>query len=231
MSEYSSQTVAQLKETLKAKGLSTAGVKSDLIARLEQADATGAAEPAKEEPPADAADAGTTTEPLKGEPVAATEAPAASETAQPAASESAALNASSSANTTKQEGDLTVIYPTEKKQDQQEQQQEPKEEEKPKELSPEERKAAAIDLLEKKIARAKKFNDEEAQQSAEKDLARVRKFGVDPDTALAREIGLTSGRETLSSKTGRVSKNNGHSGGRRNSGKFRKGGNFRNRRR
>lgn len=64
------------------------------------------------------------------------------------------------------------------------------EESKPKELTPEDRKKLAVDLLTKKIQRAEKFGDEQLAQAARKDLARVEKFGVDPGTALAKEIGL-----------------------------------------
>lgn len=51
MSEYANQTVAQLKEILKAKGLSTDGKKADLVLRLQESDASApapAAEPAAE---------------------------------------------------------------------------------------------------------------------------------------------------------------------------------------
>lgn len=66
----------------------------------------------------------------------------------------------------------------------------PAEPEKPKVLTAEERKALAIDLLNKKIARAVKFGDEAAAETARKDLNRVEKFGVETGTALAREIGI-----------------------------------------
>lgn len=63
--------------------------------------------------------------------------------------------------------------------------------EKPKKkvLTPEERKQLAVDLLTKKIKRAEKFGDEVLAQEARYNLARVEKFGVDPGTALAKEIG------------------------------------------
>lgn len=53
MPEYSSQTVPQLKELLKAKGLSVDGKKADLVARLTESDgqAEPAPEPAAEEAP------------------------------------------------------------------------------------------------------------------------------------------------------------------------------------
>ncbi|OBA23557.1 hypothetical protein METBIDRAFT_64421 [Metschnikowia bicuspidata var. bicuspidata NRRL YB-4993] len=56
-------------------------------------------------------------------------------------------------------------------------------------LTPEERKALAVDLLTKKIRRAEKFGDEASATAAKQDMARVEKFGVDPSTALGKEIG------------------------------------------
>lgn len=63
------------------------------------------------------------------------------------------------------------------------------EEPKKKVLTPEERKQLAVDLLTKKLKRAEKFGDEALAQEARSNLARVEKFGVDPGTALAKEIG------------------------------------------
>lgn len=68
---------------------------------------------------------------------------------------------------------------------------------KPKELTPEERKQLAVDLLTKKIQRAEKFGDEQLAEAARKDLSRVEKFGVDPGTALAKEIGLVDKQVNL----------------------------------
>lgn len=159
MSSYSTQTVAQLKELLKAKGLPTGGVKSDLIARLEEADKTNGNGADPEEELLD----------IEEEPVEA--APVVSESTE-----------------TKSEETTESKKSTETKE-------EIKEEDKPKtikQLTPEERKAAAIELINKRILRAKKFGSEEDVASAQKDLARVEKFGVELGTALAREIGLAS---------------------------------------
>lgn len=65
----------------------------------------------------------------------------------------------------------------------------PAEKPKPKTLTPEEIKQLAVDLLTKKIKRAEKFGDEALAAAAKKDLARVEKFGLNPGTALAKEIG------------------------------------------
>ena len=137
MSDYSTQTVAQLKEILKGKGLSIEGKKADLVQRLHEHDT-------------------------------------------------------------------------------QQQQEEPK----PKQLSPEERKQLAIELLTKKVQRAEKFGDEQAANDAKKDLTRVEKFGVELGTALAREIGLVD--NSLSNKKFNHHKRNNKRGFKGNKG--RKGG-------
>lgn len=81
---------------------------------------------------------------------------------------------------------------------------------KPKQLTPEERKQLAVDLLTKKIKRAEKFGDEASAKEARSNLARVEKFGVDPGTALAKEIGAVSrgiNSELSTQKFSRVKKN------------------------
>uniref|UniRef100_A0A0L0NUD3 SAP domain-containing protein n=1 Tax=Candidozyma auris TaxID=498019 RepID=A0A0L0NUD3_CANAR len=93
------------------------------------------------------------------------------------------------------------------------------EDKKPKELSPEERKQLAVDLITKKIKRAEKFGDEQLAQAARKDLARVEKFGVDPGTALAREIGLVDKQVNSGLGNFRRRKGKGH----RNKSKGKKG--------
>lgn len=150
MSEYSSLTVAQLKEKLKEKGLATDGKKADLVQRLTEASA--------DEP---------TDEP-KGE-----------------------LDETMNELDEPEEKD-----PEPKKEEDpekpKEEPKEPKEEPKPekKKLSPEELKKMAVEVLTTKIKRAEKFGDEALAQTARENLARVEKFGLDPSTALAKEIGL-----------------------------------------
>ncbi|GMM36504.1 Tho1 protein [Saccharomycopsis crataegensis] len=199
MSKYSSQTVAQLKELLKAKGLSTNGVKSDLVARLEEADSS---EEGKEEPVATIA----------------------SESADAAKVESAAEEANSEKpkqDVTSEEkpeegakvttaGDYTIIHPSkDAPKEEEEKEEKVVEEEKPKELSPEELKSAAVELLNKKIEREKKFGGENSEttiKDLEKSLARIEKFGITPESVLAKEIGLATGTRSLGAKTDRVQK-------------------------
>jgi SAP domain-containing ribonucleoprotein len=163
MSTYSTQTVAQLKEVLKSRGLSTAGVKSDLVSRLEEAD-------------------NATSAPAEAAPVSETPATAP----EPVEEQKETLPAPPA-----EEEELLEIDDAAEKLEKPEKP-EPAAVEPKKELTPEERKAAAIELITKRIARAKKFGSEEDVSQAEKDLARVEKFGVDLGTALAREIGLAS---------------------------------------
>lgn len=87
-----------------------------------------------------------------------------------------------------------------------------------KELTPEERKATAIEFLNKKIQRAKKFGTEEDVEEIKKSLQRVEKFGVELGTSLAREIGLTS-KENLD---GRRRHHNNHRGNRKFRGRGRR---------
>ncbi|CCH43165.1 Laminin subunit gamma-1 [Wickerhamomyces ciferrii] len=157
---YSDQTVAQLKEELTSRQLSTSGVKKDLIQRLEENDAS------KE-----------TTEPVveesKDEPKDELLEEVEPEQQEESKEESKEEQKEES-STTEQKG----------------------EEEKPKsikEFTPEERKNLAIEFLNKKISRAKKFGSEESEiESIKKDLARIEKYGVELGTSIAKEIGLTS---------------------------------------
>lgn len=148
MSQYASFTVAQLKDALKEKNLSTEGKKADLLARLTEAE--------------------TTTEPVDETPQENVQ----TEEPQPLATETT-TETEKPAETTESENVEAI------------------EEKKPEKkiLTPEERKALAVDLLTKKIQRAEKFGDEAGATAAKKDLARVEKFGVDPSTALGKEIG------------------------------------------
>ncbi|KAK6461117.1 hypothetical protein DFJ63DRAFT_216682 [Scheffersomyces coipomensis] len=157
MTDYNSNTVAQLKDLLKEKNLSIDGKKAELVQRLVDFDDSQSAPEA------------TVVEESIEEPVAETTEETAAEPAVDATVETAEGAAEDDAT-------LTVIQPA------------PKEEVKI--LTAEERKQLSIELLNKKIARAEKFGDEQAAEAARKDLIRVEKFGVEPGTALAREIGL-----------------------------------------
>lgn len=182
MADYSSQTVAQLKEILKSKGLATNGVKSDLIQRLEEADkqaeSGASAEGAASATGPDAADAtatGTT------EAAAAPAEPIAAAGNAPASTEAAAEPVAEPATDA------------------------PAEAPKPKpftEYTPEERKVAALDLLNKKLTRAKKFGDETSAEAIKKDISRIEKFGIELGTSIAKEIGHLVNPKQLTNKTG-----------------------------
>lgn len=168
MTETSSLTVAQLKEALKAKGLSTEGKKADLVARLSEALASkGELDDVDEEKVPEAEPETAAAE--QDSKIAETQA------GEKIVEESVNGEANGEANA-QTEASVEASKETEKKPEK-------------KVLTPEERKQMAVDLLTKKIKRAEKFGDEAAATAAKKDLARVEKFGVDPSTALAKEIG------------------------------------------
>ena len=154
-----------MKEVLKGKGLSTDGKKADLVQRL--VDADGIEEPAGDAAEPDAAAAGGAAESAP-EVSDAPDAPGA--LAAPTAPE-----ASEPASETPDTANGAGAVPAEAG---------------PKVLTADERKQLAVDWLQKKIARAQKFGDDDGAQAAKRDLARVEKFGVELGTALASEIGL-----------------------------------------
>ncbi|KAK6205169.1 uncharacterized protein RJT21DRAFT_13692 [Scheffersomyces amazonensis] len=181
MTDYNSNTVAQLKDLLKEKSLSLDGKKAELVQRLVDYDNQQASEAAESvtEPVAEA----------DGETIA--EDVASADSAVGTVAEESGEPADD-----KDESTLTVIQPAKK--------------EEPKVLTPEERKQLAIELLNKKIQRAEKFGDEAAAETARKDLVRVEKFGVEPGTALAREIGIVDrelGNKKFNNRRRRFSNN------------------------
>ncbi|CAK7909178.1 protein Tho1p [[Candida] anglica] len=188
MAEYASQTVAQLKELLKAKGLATDGKKADLVQRLTDAESSAA--------PVAAEQTESIAEPVAAPEVAPVEASAAATTAEtaaaePVAADAAAAPATGSAAPATDAAPVTETAP---------------EPQKVKVLTADERKQLAVELITKKIQRAEKFGDEKAAQDAKKDLSRVQKFGVELGTALANEIGLVD--KSLGNGHGRVGKKN-----------------------
>ena len=169
MVDYSSQTVAQLKEILKERGLSTEGKKADLVSRLTEADSANPTTNAAVTP----AEPVSAAEPVTQSTIAAESVPAT----EIKSNEQVDVDATADSTT-----DATTATETKE------------EKEPPKVLTPEERKSLAVELLNKKIARAEKFGDEAAAEQARKDLNRVSKFGVELGTSLAREIGLVDNK-------------------------------------
>lgn len=167
---YSAQTVPQLKELLKTRDLSTAGLKGELVARLEEADKT--------------VTAGTTAE-------------------QPAPQQEELLEETKDEQVETTAVEPAVVIETTETTETTEAKEETVEEPKVKILSPEERKAGALELLNKKLARAKKFGTEDDAESVKRDIARVEKFGVEPGTSLAKELGLISKEGLSEEKRGR----------------------------
>lgn len=190
MSDYSSQTVAQLKELLKQRGLSTEGKKADLVTRLIDSDNSQVTAAAQEEAPLQTE--GSTTDAANEVSI---EAPTEA-SAQPIDSKVAANESTASSAAPGSEPTLTVIQPQPKTTQVAEGEagadlkENNKESEPPKQLTAEERKQLAVELLQKKIARAEKYGDEKLAEESRKSLNRVEKFGVELGTSLAREIGL-----------------------------------------
>ncbi|KAL6940612.1 hypothetical protein ACO0QE_004522 [Hanseniaspora vineae] len=91
-------------------------------------------------------------------------------------------------------------------------------------FSKEELKAKAVELLNVKIKRATKFGELEEADRLSKDLKRIEKFGFDPTTSIAKDLGLFKrDRATVErSGNGRVKKNNNHRRGSNGSGKGQK---------
>ncbi|KAG7193586.1 uncharacterized protein KQ657_000656 [Scheffersomyces spartinae] len=199
MTDYSKETVVQLKALLKAKGLSVDGKKAELIQRLIDSEAAaGNGEVVEQQPEASEAAAAPAEEPVEAQQEQQVDA------TDPTAP--APIPEATNGNVDQAAGEVSET-PIEQEQA-------------PKEVSPEERKQLAVELLTKKIHRAEKFGDEAAAEVAKKDLARVQKFGVELGTALAREIGLVD--KTLSDKKFHRRKFNGKK--KKNHNKVTKGG-------
>ena len=179
MADYSSLTVVQLKDLLTKRNLSVGGLKNELVQRLIKDD-----------------------EESKGESEVSPE-----EQNQEQGSEPAAIEEPASQNITEKKEASSEPKETN----------EPKEEnkdvQKPSDgpsataseneqaaastaapaLSPEEIKAKALDLLNKKLHRANKFGQDQADiDSLQRQINRVEKFGVDLNSKLAEELGLVS---------------------------------------
>ena len=206
MTDYAKSTVVQLKEQLQARGLSLDGLKGDLVKRLQESDAASASIPTPA--PTRAAPISALVDPTPAEPVAPAPvapvaapaepvAPVAAEPVAPAATEPVATEPVVAAPPTTEpivaapsttepidtapattEPVVTIDTPA------------PVPEPKP-ELTKEEIAKMALDLLSKKIHRAKKFGLEQADiDDLERSVARIEKFGLDLTSPLAVELGL-----------------------------------------
>ncbi|AOA60464.1 RNA-binding protein [Komagataella phaffii CBS 7435] len=167
--DYSSKTVAQLKEILKGKGLSTAGVKSELIQRLKEAPETEAGaiddEELLEEVSGDEnKQENGASEKSKDQIVETAKEP-----------EPEKVDATTTASETGKQVEKT----------------EEKDETPVIKATPEEMKKAAIDLLTTRLNRAQKFQDEASIKTVEQEIRRVEKFGVALNTQLAVELGFS----------------------------------------
>lgn len=176
---YSTLTVVQLKELLTSRNLSVAGLKNQLIERLENDDKSKAnAEPA---PVAESA-------PVAAEP-AAPEASSTTETTTEPVAEPVVGNEASTETAT------TDAATEEKSQDNAEEEKVEEKKEPEKELfdtlSSEEIKQRAIELINQKLHRAKKFAAEQEQiDTLERMKTRIEKFGVERNMPIAVELGL-----------------------------------------
>ena len=163
---------AKLQELLTARGLPVDGTKEVLIERLEESDKIAAELDQDDDDGEDTSAAG----------AGPTAAASAEVVAEPAAEEKKAEDAApvEAAETPAAAGEAV----------QEEKKPEEKEEEKKPEVTPETLKAAAVEHLTKKIARAQKFGEDQQATTLQADLARIEKFGLALDSAIARELGL-----------------------------------------
>lgn len=169
-------TVAQLKDLLKKRDLPVQGLKNELVERLEENDTAGKegeGEQAEKEVQKEAPTAGTSVVNAAQEPSIEAQAEEKQDQEQEQAKEQE-----------KEQGQVQEETQHVKPEQQ-------KEEEENKQLSPEEMKKMALELLNKKLHRAKKFGQDQSQiDSITKLIVRVEKFGLDLQTALARELGV-----------------------------------------
>lgn len=168
MADYSKLTVAQLRDMLRDKNLSTQGLKNELIERIEKDD-SGVVQAAE----ATEASAAGLTDTLNTENHFAAVEEEKTETAE---ADTADVDVSASEAIATET--LVAV-------------EEPKPVELVKILSQEEIKTMGLELLNKKLHRAKKFGqDQDEIDSLERLITRVEKFGVDLHTTLAKELGL-----------------------------------------
>ncbi|KAA8897391.1 hypothetical protein TRICI_006735 [Trichomonascus ciferrii] len=177
MSEYSGLKVAELKELLKSRGLSTSGTKPELIARLEENDN-------QQKTAANEGDHDASAAEKKGEPVTESNNGAVDQTTEKPSTEEV-----KNADTTTKPADTKTTEDTTTNADNQ-----------PEEKGEEGDQWAKLVIAEyeRRLKRSKRFGiaDEDTEQS----LARVKKFGIEP--AKAKKI-LTA-TMTQGKKEGRL---------------------------
>lgn len=162
MSDYSSHTVVQLRELLRQRDLSPQGLKNELVQRLEQSDRAAESSPAQE--------SGEVSEQKQKE------VPEQKQEEQAAEGETGAAGNAETA-----EGEASASAPVA----------EPASAHTPAAQPEPDVKQMAIDLLHKKLHRARKFGQEQEQIDAlQKQLVRIEKFGLDKSMPLAQELGV-----------------------------------------
>lgn len=187
---YSGNTVAQLKELLKQRNLSTDGLKADLITRLQEDDAKNAATEPKPTDPSSQAENKTENK---------TESTTGSTTAQ----ENKDETTHQSAVQTGAEAGAETQAPAQAQTEAPAPAQDPTPAPKP-QLSPEQLKQTAIDHLQKKIHRAEKFGqDDSIVEDLKRQINRIEKFGLDLTTQLAQELGFGKGPRAAIGKPNR----------------------------
>lgn len=182
---YSGNTVAQLKELLKQRNLSTDGLKADLINRLQDDDSTKNS--ATNEPSSIAEVEATASATAAAAPTITSSIPEAVP-----ADASAAVPENENVPST-EEDKLEKTPPATPA---------PKNPE----LSQDQLKQAAIDHLQKKIYRAEKFGqDDSTIDDLQRQINRIEKFGLDLSTQLAKELGFGKGPDAAVGKPDRKS--------------------------
>ncbi|EJS44023.1 tho1p [Saccharomyces arboricola H-6] len=209
MADYSSLTVVQLKDLLTKRNLSVGGLKNELVQRLIKDDEESkgdSGEPTQEEKQVEQPESTTKEESVSKD---ATEEEVPSETKD----EISANNESNEAQITP-DGASTAVHET-------------KEAPAVPALSPDEIKVKALDLLNKKMHRANKFGQDEADiNSIQRQINRVEKFGVDLNSKLAEELGLvTRKKESESNNNGKFQSRSKNSNNRSRVSKNRRGNN------
>lgn len=178
MTKYSSLLKGKLQELLTARGLPIDGTKEVLIERLEESDKIAAELEADDEPEAAPEESKEKVEEhVAEEPVAEEQKTedVKTETEVPTKNEAETAPAAPSAPSAPAADEKPAVAEAAAV---------------PEPPTPETLKASAVELLNRKIARAQKFGEDDQVALLKANLARVEKFGVELDSALARELGF-----------------------------------------